>query len=102
MLLLRLRLRNSSGNVIHADGSTLFQAGFCPAHGDKLIKVIPMKNVVNFVVRNKLCVMVLLFQVLSILSRGGVEIGLLMFVFPLIAIANRVDTLTAERRKSGQ
>ena len=29
-------LRSSSGHVIHADGSTLFQAGICPAHGDML------------------------------------------------------------------
>ena len=31
-----LRLRNSNGNVTHGDGSTLFKAGICPAHGDKL------------------------------------------------------------------
>ena len=33
-------LRNSSGNVTHGDGSTLFQAGNCPAHGDKLINLV--------------------------------------------------------------
>ena len=31
-----LRLRNSSGNVTHADSSTLFNPGICPTHGDKL------------------------------------------------------------------
>jgi len=35
-----LRLRISSGNVTHADGSTLFHPGICPAHGDKLSDVI--------------------------------------------------------------
>ena len=29
-------LRDSCGNLTHAGGSTLFQAGICPAHGDKL------------------------------------------------------------------
>jgi hypothetical protein len=29
-------LRNSNRNVTHADGSTLFHPGICPAHGDKL------------------------------------------------------------------
>lgn len=30
-----LRLSNSSGNLTHADGSTLFQAGNCQAHGNQ-------------------------------------------------------------------
>ncbi len=29
-------LPGSSGNVTHGDGSTLFEAGNCPAHGDKI------------------------------------------------------------------
>ncbi len=35
-----LRLRSRSGNVTHGDGSTLFDPGICPAHGDKLRRSI--------------------------------------------------------------
>jgi len=35
--------RNSSGNVPLGRGSTLFQPGNCPAHGDKLISLITVR-----------------------------------------------------------